>query len=137
MRRNFWIEEQDPAEVVRQKVLAGVAQIDSGLEPTLPYALYMLGVAAADDPVHRMNPQLRRVETFDALRQLLLRAAERRPQVMVYEDLHWSDHATREFLTFLIDSIPRSRVLILVTLRPGHDLSLAERTYSTRLVVHI
>jgi class 3 adenylate cyclase/tetratricopeptide (TPR) repeat protein len=135
MRRNFRLEEQDPAEVMRAKVAASVARIGPGLEPTLPYVFYMLGVAEPGDPVQHMDPQIRRAETFDALRQLLLRAAARKPQVMVYEDLHWSDNATREFLTFLIDSIPRSRVLILLTLRPGQDLALAERTYATRLVL--
>jgi class 3 adenylate cyclase/tetratricopeptide (TPR) repeat protein len=135
MRRNFRIEEQDPAEIVREKVTAGVARIGPALEPSLPYVFYMLGVAEPGDPVQRMDPQIRRAETFDALRQLLLRAAERKPQVMVYEDLHWSDSATIEFLRFLLDSIPRSRVLILLTLRPGHDLALADRTYATRLVL--
>jgi class 3 adenylate cyclase/tetratricopeptide (TPR) repeat protein len=135
MRRNFRIEEQDPAEVVREKVTAGVARIGPGFESRLPYVFYMLGVAEPGDPVQRVDPQIRRAETFDALRQLLLRAAERKPQVMVYEDLHWSDNATREFLRFLLDSIPRSRVLILLTLRPGHDLALADRTYATRLVL--
>ena len=38
-------------------------------------------------------------------------------------------------MSYLIDSIPRSRVLILLTLRPGHDLAPAERTYATRLVL--
>jgi class 3 adenylate cyclase/tetratricopeptide (TPR) repeat protein len=135
MRRNFRIEEQDRAEVVREKVTAGVARIGPGLEPTLPYVFYMLGVAEPGDPIQGMDPQIRRAETFDALRQLLRRAAERKPQIMIYEDLHWSDNATREFLRFLLDSIPRSRVLILLTLRPGHDLTLADRTYATRLVL--
>jgi hypothetical protein len=35
-----------------------------------------------------------------------------------------------------LDSIPRSRVLILLTIRPGHDSPVGERTYATRLVLH-
>ena len=81
-----------------------------------------------------MDPQLRRAETFDALRRLLLRAAEVRPQVVVFEDLHWMDQATEAFLTFTMDSIPTSRVLCLLTYRPGyvHPLAIG---YHTRLVL--
>jgi class 3 adenylate cyclase/tetratricopeptide (TPR) repeat protein len=135
LRRNFRIEEHDAADTVREKVAAAVGRIGPGLEPALPPLFYLLGVAPADDPVQRLDPQIRRAETFEALRQLLLRAAERKPQVLVFEDLHWSDVATREFLTYLLDSIPRARALILLTLRPGHDVALGERTYATHLVL--
>jgi class 3 adenylate cyclase/tetratricopeptide (TPR) repeat protein len=135
LRRNFRIEEQDAPEVVREKVAAAVERIGPGLEATVPYVFYMLGVADADHPVHGMDPQVRRVDTFDALRQLLLRAAERKPQVLAFEDLHWSDNASQEFVSFLLDSIPRSRAMILLTVRPGHDVALDERTYAARLVL--
>jgi class 3 adenylate cyclase/tetratricopeptide (TPR) repeat protein len=136
LRRNFGIEEQDTAAAIRDKVTHQVARIGPGLESALPYLVFMLGAAAADDPVHALDPQIRRAEIFDALRQLLLRAAERKPQVLVFEDLHWSDHATREFLRYLLDSIPGARVLILLTHRPGSDVGLGDRTYATRLVLH-
>ena len=118
LRRNFRVEEHDDADTIRAKVVAAIERIGPGLEPGSPHLLYMLGVAPADDPVHALDPQIRRAETFDALRQLLLRAAERKPQVLVFEDLHWSDTATREFLTYVLDSIPRARALILLTLSP-------------------
>ena len=82
-----------------------------------------------------MNPQLRRSEIFDALRRLLLRAAEERPQVLVFEDLHWMDQATEEFLTFIADSLPTSRVLCLFTYRPGYVHPFGDRTYHTRIVL--
>jgi class 3 adenylate cyclase len=135
LRRNFRIEEQDTAGVVREKIAAAVERIGPGLEPTLPYLFYMLGAAEAGDPVHGLDPQMRHAETSDALRQLLLRAAERKPQVLLFEDLHWSDQATQQFLSFLLDSIPRSRVLVLLTHRPGVDLALGDRTYTMRLVL--
>ena len=39
---------------------------------------------------------------------MILRAAERRPQIVVIEDLHWIDRATEEFLAVLGDSVPAS-----------------------------
>ena len=136
LRRNFRVDEHDAADAVRAKIAAAVERIGPGLEPALPHLFYMLGAAEADDPVHALDPQIRRAETFDALRQLLLRAAERKPQALAFEDLHWSDTATREFLTYLLDSIPRARALILLTFRPGYDVAMGERTYASQLALH-
>jgi predicted ATPase len=82
-----------------------------------------------------MEPQLRRAEIFDALQQLLLRAAEVRPQVVVFEDLYWLDKATEECLLFTADSIPTSRVLCLCTYRPGYVHPFGDRTYHTRIAL--
>ena len=43
------------------------------------------------------------------MRRLLVRAAERRPQIVVIEDLHWIDSATEQFLVQLVDSVPALR----------------------------
>src|SRR5207253_596240 len=61
-------------------------------------------------------------------------AADRRPQIVVIEDLHWIDRATEEFLAVLGDSVPASRVLLIFTYRPGYAQPFGERTYHTRIV---
>jgi hypothetical protein len=69
------------------------------------------------------------------MRRLTLRACEVRPQVIVFEDLHWMDQATEEYLCFVADSIPTSRLLLLLTYRPGYLHPLGERTYHTRVAL--
>ena len=81
-----------------------------------------------------MSPAQRRGETFEALRRLLVRAAERRPQVLVIEDLHWIDSASEQFLATLVDSVPALRVLLVFTYRPGYANPFGERSYFTRVV---
>jgi predicted ATPase len=81
-----------------------------------------------------MEPQERRGELFYALRRLLLQAAEIRPQVVVYEDVHWTDRATEEYLRHVADSLPASRVLLILTYRTGHAHPFGERSYQTRIV---
>ena len=82
-----------------------------------------------------MDPKLRRAELFDALRRFLLQAAELRPQIIIFEDLHWMDKATEEFLVSTVDSIPSSRVLCLFTHRPGYLHPFGDRTYHTRITL--
>ena len=124
MRRSFWIEEQDPAEVVRASS-GGRRAHRARARTRLPYVFYMLGVAEASDPVQHIDPQfaggdLRWPEAVAAAR----RRAETAGDGLRGPPLVGQRH--QRFLTFLIDSIPRSRVLILLTLRPGHDLVLAD-----------
>ena len=135
LRRNFRIEEGDAEGTMVEKIERGVLRLGEELRPILPYLRYLLAVDPGEAAVRTMDPQLRRAEVFDALRRLLLRAAEVRPQVVVFEDLHWMDQATEAFLTFTADSIPTSRVLCLFTYRPGYVHPFGERTYHTRLVL--
>jgi class 3 adenylate cyclase len=135
LRRNFRLEEGDAEGTIIEKMAQGVLRLGEDLRPLLPYLRSLLAVDPGEAAVRTMDPQLRRAETFDALRRLLLRAAEVRPQVVVFEDLHWMDQATEAFLTLTTDSIPTGRVLCLLTYRPGYVHPFGDRTYHTRLVL--
>ena len=135
LRRNFRLEEGDAEGTIIEKMAQGVLRLGEDLRPLLPYLRSLLAVDPGEAAVRTMDPQLRRAETFDALRRLLLRAAEVRPQVVVFEDLHWMDQATEAFLTFTMDSIPTGRVLCLLTYRPGYVHPFGDRTYYTRLAL--
>jgi class 3 adenylate cyclase len=136
LRRNFRIEEGDAEGTVITKIERGVLRLGEDLRPTLPSLRYLLSVDPGDPAVLTMDPQQRRGEIFDALRRLTVRAAEVRPQVAVYEDGHWMDQATEEYLLFTADSIPTSRVLSILTYRTGYSHPFGERTYHTRIALN-
>ncbi len=48
---------------------------------------------------------------------LLGRLSDRRPLLLVLEDLHWSDQSTRELVSFLIRTLRGVRVVLLATYR--------------------
>jgi DNA-binding CsgD family transcriptional regulator/tetratricopeptide (TPR) repeat protein len=54
---------------------------------------------------------------FEALLGLLSRLAERAPVLLVVEDLHWADPATREAIAFLIRTLRKVPVLLAGTFR--------------------
>jgi class 3 adenylate cyclase/tetratricopeptide (TPR) repeat protein len=136
LRRNFRIEEGDAEGTIVTKIERGVLRLGEDLRPTLPYLRYLLSVDPGDPAVLSMDPQQRRGEIFDALRRLTVRAAEVRPQVTVYEDGHWMDQATDEYLLFTADSIPTSRVLRILTYRTGYSHPFGDRTYHTRIALN-
>jgi class 3 adenylate cyclase/tetratricopeptide (TPR) repeat protein len=135
LRRTFRIEESDQDSAIIEKIERGVLRLGTDLRSTLPYLRHLLGVDSGDPAVQAMDPQLRRAEVFEAVRRLLLRAAEVWPQVVVYEDVHWMDQATEEFLGLMADIIATSRVLMILTYRPGYVPPFGDRSYYTRLVL--
>jgi class 3 adenylate cyclase len=134
VRRRFGIEEGDDARRIAAKLERGVGE--SGAAPTgvAPYLRALLSVDPGDDEVRAMSPAQRRGETVEAMRRLVLKAAEAQPQVVVIEDLHWIDSASEQLLAALVDSIPSSRVLLIFTYRPGYPNRFGERSYVTRIV---
>jgi class 3 adenylate cyclase/tetratricopeptide (TPR) repeat protein len=57
-------------------------------------------------------------EARGAWRRLLEALAERRPSVLIFEDLHWADDGLLDFLDYLIDWTRDVPLLVLCTARP-------------------
>jgi len=126
LRRRMRIEDDEPEQVVIDKAAAAVEALDAEMSDCLPFLRYLLGVDPGDASVLELDARLRRSAVFDALRRLMLCGAEHRPQVIIFEDLHWIDSATEEFLRYLTDSIANAAVLVLLTHRPGYTPTLGE-----------
>jgi class 3 adenylate cyclase/ribosomal protein L40E len=135
LKRNFRIEEGDAEETIIEKIETNILRLGEDLRRILPYLRYLLSVDPGDPAARSMDPRLRRGEIFDALKCLAVRAAEIHPQVIVYEDVHWMDQASEESLLFAADSIPASRILQLLTYRPGYRHPFGERSYHTRIAL--
>ncbi|HEY7040653.1 MAG TPA: adenylate/guanylate cyclase domain-containing protein [Methylomirabilota bacterium] len=134
LRRQLDIEEGDTEAAIAAKVERGLAAISPELAPAQPYLRALLSIDSGHPEVRAMTPAQRRAETFEALRALLVRQAERRPQVVVIEDLHWIDGVSEQFLTSLTESVPALRALLVFTYRPGYASPFGERSYFTRVV---
>src|SRR5262249_54672156 len=91
VRRQFAVEETDGDAAIAVRIEQGLGEIVADLASGAPYLRALLSVDPGQDDVRAMSPAQRRAEIFEALRRLLVRAAERRPQVLVIEDLHWVD----------------------------------------------
>jgi class 3 adenylate cyclase/tetratricopeptide (TPR) repeat protein len=132
LRRLCRIEETDTEEDIIEHVEHAVLSLGEELRPALPYLRHLLGVdPGSAKAIGAMEPRLLRVEMFDALRRYFLRAAQAHPQVIVFEDLHWIDQATEEFLRSFLDSAPTARVLVLLTYRPEYNYALGQRSYQS------
>jgi class 3 adenylate cyclase/tetratricopeptide (TPR) repeat protein len=134
VRRQFGLEESDDDATIVAKIERGVHEIGSDVRGTVPYLRALLSLDPGDPEIRAMSPAHRRKETFDALRGLLARAGDQRPQILVIEDLHWIDSASEQFLASLVDSVPALRALLVFTYRPGYASPFGDRSYVTRIV---
>ena len=133
LRRNFGIAAADAAPAAVVKIERALLRYGERFRPDLPYLSYLLTGDAVDETVRDMDPQLRRGELFGALRRVLFHAPEGRTRVIVLEDLQWMDQATQDFLAACAGSLPSSRVLVLITCRPGHTPPFGDDTWQTHL----
>jgi len=64
------------------------------------------------------GPELKRRKTMDYLNAWVLALAKFQPLALVFEDLHWSDPSTLELIGRLLEKIPATHILVLMTSRP-------------------
>jgi class 3 adenylate cyclase/tetratricopeptide (TPR) repeat protein len=110
------ILETDPAEMAETKLRetvadlvpdsAGARWVESHLRPLV--GLSGEGDAGGD----------RRDEAFAAWRRFFEALAERRPLVLVFEDLHWADDHLLDFVDYLVEWVTDSPLLVIATARP-------------------
>ena len=127
------IEDSDDVRAMRAKVTGQVLTLDDALQDTLPALLALLDVLPDDSPFLKLDPPQRRQRTLEALKRLLLRESQAQPLLLVFEDLHWIDAETQAFLDLLVDSLPTTRVLLLVNYRPEYQHGWGSKTSYTQL----
>jgi tetratricopeptide (TPR) repeat protein len=94
----------DPEEA---RLLAGAAMTAPALGRLLP------GVEPAG-PTGEDRDQL---QVLDAVRAVLVGLSERSPVLLVVEDLHWADRATRDLIAFLARALRSGRATLAVSYR--------------------
>jgi predicted ATPase len=116
LRENFRIDENDGEPEIIAKVEHGIRRL-GGLDSEIPYIRYLLAVDPGDPAVLAMDAAARRTRIFHGLRALVMRGAGLRPLVLIFEDMHWADSSTLEYLDFLMDSVAGARLMLILTHR--------------------
>jgi DNA-binding winged helix-turn-helix (wHTH) protein/tetratricopeptide (TPR) repeat protein len=133
LKSYFNVKDSDGLRQVDEKVTTVLRGSNETPNATGPALLGLLDVPV-DDPVWLgLDPKERRQRTLDAVKQLLLREAQRRPLLVIFEDLHWIDSETQALLDLLIGSIGSSQQLLLVTYRLEYQHAWSSKTFYSQL----
>ena len=133
LKAYFKIQDRDDARKIREKVTGKLLTLDESLKPTLPAFLALLDIPVEDQQWQALDPPQKRQRTLDACKRLLFRESKAQPLLLVFEDLHWIDSETQTLLDSLVESLPTSRLLLLVNYRPEYQHGWANKTYYTQL----
>jgi class 3 adenylate cyclase/tetratricopeptide (TPR) repeat protein len=133
LKRYAHVEEHDDPRTIRAKVTGQVLTLDEALQDTLPALLSLLETLAEDSPFLQLDPSQRRQHTLTALKRVLLRESQVQPLLLVFEDLHWIDPETQALLDSLVESLPTTRLLLLVNDRPEYQHGWGAKTYYTQV----
>ena len=118
---------------LRERVVQRLAGLDASLAAIVTPLLWVLDPSVSDDHWQRLDPLRRRRLAVDAVTRAFLRESQRRPLLLVLEDLHWIDEHTQAVLDSLVESLPGTRTLLLVSYRPEYRHSWAGKTYYRHL----
>jgi predicted ATPase len=87
-------------------------------------------------PPLNLSPQRQRQKTLETIVTILHEEAERHPALFIVEDLHWTDPTTHELLNLMIEQIPTTSMLMLLTCRPTFQPSWTHRSYLSEITVN-
>jgi class 3 adenylate cyclase/predicted ATPase len=99
-------------------------------------ALLSLPVPADRYPPLDLTPQQPKQQTEDLLVAWTLEEAERQPVLAVWEDLHWADPSTLDFLGLLVEQVPTAPLLMVFTFRPEFILPWPPRSHVTSITLN-
>jgi predicted ATPase len=83
-----------------------------------------------------LSPQKQKQKTQEALVAWIVEEAEKAAVYCAWEDLHWADPSTVEVLTLLLDQVPTTRLLAMLTFRPDFTPPWGSRSYLTQLTLN-
>ena len=138
LKRVFrWQQEDTPER--RLEKLEAAAHGHEGLphDEAVPLiaALMSLPLTESRYPPLDMTAEQQRDATLGILNEWLTEEAERRPMLLVWEDLHWADPTTVEMLDLLIDQVPTVPMLVVGTYRPEFVPPWQQRSHITPIIL--
>ena len=119
-RRHYGIEPDDTVAQAVTRIKERITVVDPAQEPMLEMIARFLLDPTAGAPADLSAEDLKR-EVFEDVEGVLRNYASQRPVVVIVEDLHWIDDASRELLEHLVQALKGERVLFVVTQRPRDE----------------
>jgi tetratricopeptide (TPR) repeat protein len=132
-RGYFGITEHDTARAAHDKIAGRMVLLDETLAEGLPLMFDFLGVPDPKRPAPPLGPEARQRQLLDLIRRLARARSAREPAVVLFEDLHWFDRASEEFIENAVEIATGNRTLLLLNFRPEYHAQWMQRSYYQQL----
>jgi class 3 adenylate cyclase/predicted ATPase len=137
LRRVLQLHPEESPQAKRERLQQRLARYRFPQADTLPLLAALLSLPhPAEVPPLTLSPQKQKQKTQEALVAWITEETEQAAVYCVWEDLHWADPSTLEVLTLLLDQVPTTRLLALLTFRPDFSPPWRARSHLTQLTLN-
>ena len=135
LRKAAGFEEDDSAEAKLNKLESYLTETSCNIGDSAPFLSTLLSLPGEERyGANSLTPVQERQRIQDTLIAQIEAHAGSHPPLMLFEDVHWADPTTMEFLKVLVMRLQAMRVLLIMTARPefrppwqvgGHVITLS------------
>ncbi len=136
LKSNFGVREKEEDSEIKKKVRKGLELLGAEESSTLPYLLELLSVRDSGIDKIPMSIESRRDRIIEALRLIVLKGSEIRPLIIAFEDLQWADKSSKDVFRYVLESIPTTRVLVVLTYRPEFRAPWANKSFHSQVTLN-
>jgi class 3 adenylate cyclase/tetratricopeptide (TPR) repeat protein len=133
LEREAGFEHDDTFETKRNKIKALVTSNSRVAEDAFLIAELLTLPRSDSDHAMDYSPQRKKEKTLEALLRYVVGAARRQPVLLIFEDVHWIDPTSREWLDLAIRQIRQLPLLVFVTFRTEFQSPWASQPNVTSL----
>ena len=116
--------EDDSLEERREKIVDKMKSLfPQRWQEITPYVGNLLSVRYEEwnDRIKHLPAEQVRHQTFLTLRDVFLSLAQKKPLLLILEDLHWADNLSLDLLTLLMDVLSLAPLMLLCVYRPDKE----------------
>jgi tetratricopeptide (TPR) repeat protein len=135
LRNYFDISEDENETTIKKKINDRVTQLSGQLDHILSPLHEVLSLKVEDEEYVRLDAKQRHDRVFEAIRLLLIAESQMKPLIITVEDLHWMDKTSEEFLSYLINSLAGTRIMLILLFRPEYNSGWSTKTFYSQIRV--
>lgn len=117
LRAYFRITATLDHRMARAKIEERLLALDPTFVDDLPYLLNLLGLPAPELDTQRADPKAWHLRLRNLVKRMAA-AAGRQTSVIIFEDLHWLDDLSQDFVTAIAEAVEGTKLVMIVNYRP-------------------
>lgn len=133
LRSYFDIQEGDREFLIKKKMEEKILGLDEKLKGVIPPFQSLLSLTVDDEDFTKLEPKEKREQTFEALRDMLIRGSQERPLILAVEDIHWIDKTSEEFLNYFTGWLANTPIMLLLLYRPEYTHPWGSKSFYTKV----
>jgi len=135
LKSYFGIKEKDRETTIQEKITDKVLSLDDSIAYILPPLMDLLSLTVGDKAYSQLDPGEKKLRIFEAVRDLLIRESQCNPLILCVDDLHWIDKTSEEYLSYLIEWLANTSIILILLYRPEYTHQWGSKSYYNRVGV--